>query len=701
MTGRYTMASGRSLLYAALTLLTTGSSFKLELQPKSQPWIRIGEKLVLSCQASDCPSPRFSWRTATDKPLGGMVSSQGSVSTLTFAPVTQQNDETYICTATCNDQQQQRSIELNVYSFPDALILETVGALEVGKKSTVRCTVPDVYHVSLEVELLKGTTRLQQKQFYDPPVTVSFDLTPELGDSGQELTCRAQLLNDEVPNNTLEKKLTLQVLYPPRLTNISVTPSQPVRESQDIWLTCVTDSNPSSRVVWSKLSGDGWSVIAEGKLTLQLPAAQVRDTGIYRCEASNDLGKETRELEIHIQGAPRDTTLSITPSIVKEGDRVSITCSSHSNPSAQIVLWKKSVSGQMELENGTFIIDAAQFDDAGQYECEAINDLGTDTTTGELTVLGAPRDTTLSITPSIVKEGDRVSITCSSHSNPSAQIVLWKKSASGQMELENGTFIIDAAQFDDAGQYECEAINDLGTDTTTGELTVLGAPRDTTLSITPSIVKEGDRVSITCSSHSNPSAQIVLWKKSASGQLELENGTFIIDAAQSDDAGQYECEAINDLGRQIRSSELNVQVLTIWAHPSKLVSEGENVTIGCIVHGSSSASYIWKKLENNSEAVLCSSSDSFTILEITQSDAGLYEVEVINELGNQTGIVEIKIKETKLDAIPAGENPTGIVVTVCTGAALGSAGLLLSTLYYIYRRNNCKGSYHMPGEQIL
>ncbi|XP_067846683.1 vascular cell adhesion protein 1-like isoform X1 [Heptranchias perlo] len=712
------MASGRSLLYSALTLtvlLTTGSSFNLEPQPKSETWIRSGEQLVLSCRTVDCPSPHFNWRVTTDYTLGGTVSNNDSVSTLTLSPVTIQHTHRYICTATCGVEKKERSFMVNVYSFPDAIMLETVGALEVGKKGTLRCTIPDVYPLHLlEVEWLEGTTPLHKEDFLkftqtETTVTTNYELTPELGDSGREFTCRARLVLDKIPAETADrqKRLMLQLHYAPRMTNISVAPSHTVREGQDIRLTCTTDSSPAARIVWSKLIAEGWSVTAEGEQTLHLPAAQVRDTGIYRCEASNELGKETSEVEIHIQGAPRDTSLSVTPSTVKEGDHVTVTCTTHANPSAQLVLRKKSESGQMVLvsENGTLTIDAAQSGDAGQYECEAINDLGTDTTRVELTVLEAPRDTSLSVTPSTVKEGDRVTVTCTTHANPSAQLVLRKKSESGQMVLvsENGILTIDAAQSGDAGQYECEAINDLGTDTTRMELTVLGAPKDTSLSVTPSTVKEGDRVTVTCTTHANPSARLVLRKKSESGQmvLDLENGTLTIDAAEVKDAGQYECEAINELGRQIRSTELIVQVLTVWAHPSKWVNEGENVTIGCSVHSSSTTHFIWKKLENNSEAILCSNNNTFTILEITQSDAGFYEVEVINELGNQRGFVEIKVNEIKLDIIPADENPTGIVEIACVGAALGSAGLLLSTLYYIYRRSNCKGSYHMPIEQTV
>ncbi|XP_078074355.1 vascular cell adhesion protein 1-like [Mustelus asterias] len=700
------MASGR-YLYLVLTLvfqLTVGSTFNLKLLPKSELWARVGKPLVLSCQSTGCSHfPRFTWPTLIDQPFTGNINTQGSVSNLTIPSVT--NEQMYNCIAECDSPKTSltRSRMVNVYSFPDELVLGTVGVLELGKNNTLNCTVPDVYSVAVEVELLKGGTLLNKHTFQQAPVTITSELVPELGDSGEEVSCRARVFHWDNHKliQTLENKLTLQVLNAPRMTNISVTPSHTVREGQDILLSCVTNSNPPARIVWSRESADGWSVMAEEKPTLFLPAAQIGDTGTYRCEVSNELGGESRKLEIHILGVPRDTRLSITPSTVKEESPVNVTCTSHSKPSARIILRKKTESGQMEQisETGTFTIDAAKFGDAGLYECEAINDLGAETTTAKLTVLGGPRDTRLSITPSTVKEESPVNVTCTSHSKPSARIILRKKSESGQMEQvsETGTFTIDAAKFGDAGLYECEAINDLGAETTTAELTVLGAPRDTHLIVAPPIVKEGDPVSVRCTSHSNPSAQMVLRKKSGNGLSESvsETGTLTIDAAQFSDAGLYECEAINDLGRQIRSAELIVQVLNLWAHPSMLVNEGENVTIGCTVHNSSAAKFIWKKLEKNSEAVLCSTNDYFTIIEITQSDAGFYKVEVINELGNQTGFVEIMVMET-----PTDDNSAGILVPVCTGT-LASAGALLSALYYIYRRSNCKGSYHVPGEQIV
>ncbi|XP_059839507.1 vascular cell adhesion protein 1-like [Hypanus sabinus] len=140
------MASWKLSLTAALALmfLLTGYAFNLELTPQGEVWSRVGEKVVLSCSAKDCPSPSIKWTLGTDHLLAGTVREQDSESTLTIDPVTVQDEKIYRCTAKCGAKTKQRGAILHVYSLRDAVTLETVGSLQVGRKGTVRCIVPDV-----------------------------------------------------------------------------------------------------------------------------------------------------------------------------------------------------------------------------------------------------------------------------------------------------------------------------------------------------------------------------------------------------------------------------------------------------------------------------------------------------------------------------------------------------------------------------
>lgn len=323
------MAGDRCDPAATITLalmLATGSAFNLELNPSRNVWARIGDSLALICEAKSCSSPTFTWGIGTDNPLGGTITTRGSVSKFNISAVTPQNQHKYTCSAKCGTEEKRKYANLNIFSLSDTLIVETVGSLEVGQRGSVRCTVPKVYPAQVEVEWLKGTTLLKTDSFRDyteeeTAMNFTYELTAELRDSGQELTCRVQLLTENQPRKA-EGSLTLQVHYAPTGIDITAEPSATVREGQDVRLTCAADSSPAATIVWSKLSAGNWSVVAEDRAILHLSPAQFGDTGMYRCEAGNKLGTITKEVEFHVQGSPRDTTLSD----VKEGDGVTFSC---------------------------------------------------------------------------------------------------------------------------------------------------------------------------------------------------------------------------------------------------------------------------------------------------------------------------------------------------------------------------------------
>lgn len=87
-------------------------------------------------------------------------------------------------------------------------------------------------------------------------------------------------------------------------------------------------------------------------------------------------------------------------------------------------------------------------------------------------------------------------------------------------------------------------------------------PKDTMLLAFPSdAVKEGDSVTISCTSTGNPAVHIVLKKKMGDVDqvLDSEGGNYTIDRAQMEHAGVYKCESRNELGQQFQNITLNVK----------------------------------------------------------------------------------------------------------------------------------------------
>ncbi len=89
-------------------------------------------------------------------------------------------------------------------------------------------------------------------------------------------------------------------------------------------------------------------------------------------------------------------------------------------------------------------------------------------------------------------------------------------------------------------------------------LSILDAPRNEVVSISPSgAIVEGDSVTLSCSSDSNPPAEISWFK----GRMFVGTGRiYSISKISSDDSGEYKCKSRNNHG--VRNSDtvtLNVK----------------------------------------------------------------------------------------------------------------------------------------------
>ncbi|XP_066482388.1 vascular cell adhesion protein 1 [Tiliqua scincoides] len=106
---------------------------------------------------------------------------------------------------------------------------------------------------------------------------------------------------------------------------------------------------------------------------------------------------------------------------------------------------------------------------------------------------------------------------------------------------------------------------------TTHKLNVADEPRNTAITVIPSTtVKEGEDVTLICSTHGSPTPAVFWKKRQANGtsQLILEGATLTIKNIQPEDTGFYECEAVNLAGKENKAIELVVQVFSSTALPS-------------------------------------------------------------------------------------------------------------------------------------
>lgn len=372
-----------------MELIVQEKSFTVEISPGPQVVAQVGDSVMLTCSATGCESPSFSWRTQIDSPLNGKVSSEGATSTLTLSPVSLENEHSYLCTVTCGHKKLEKGIKVDLYSFPRDPEIETSDLLVDGNPVTISCKVPHVYPLDrLEIELLKGESVMKSKHFLEDEhkkslETKSLEITfvPTTEDTGKVLVCQAKLNIDEMEFEPKQRQST-QTIYvnvAPRNTTILVSPSVIVKEGSSVNITCSSNGLPAPKILLSRQLNNGDLQPLSENTTLTLISTTMEDSGIYVCEGINQAGVSRKEVELVIQVAPKDIKLTAFPSeSVKEGETVIISCTCRNVPKTWIILKKKAETGDTVLKStdGAYTIHKVQLEDAGVYECESKNDVG-------------------------------------------------------------------------------------------------------------------------------------------------------------------------------------------------------------------------------------------------------------------------------------------------------------------------------------
>ncbi|NXA20896.1 VCAM1 protein, partial [Ibidorhyncha struthersii] len=467
-------------------------AFEMEIIPANRIVAQIGETLVLTCNTTGCASPSFSWRTQMDNPLGGTVNNHRTYSTLTMNPVSIVNSHDYLCTVFCGEKEKkEKSIKVELYSFPSDPIIEISPSLVAGEPVTVICKIPDVYPSDhLEVLLKKEERVLHEENFYEDDSTntetktVTYSFNPTAEDIGKEITCVAKLpianMDFEPKERVASQKLNAN--FGPQNTIITASPGNSPMEGDPLRLTCVTESNPQPQIVWRKhLADDRIQHLTENNI-LSIPHARFTDSGLYICEVINLVTNKTEKatVDIVVQDGPKNTMISVIPATaVKEGETVTMKCTSSGNP-APVISWKKKkATGESEkiFEDATFTIQSIKRQDLGLYECEAYNQFGKEEKAVKLLVQVPPQNITVLVYPSEnVKEGENVTITCSTYSNPPSQMVLKKVHQEKEIILPsvNGTFILYNVTKNDTGRYLLDVFNEVGSNIKVIEIAVVG-----------------------------------------------------------------------------------------------------------------------------------------------------------------------------------------------------------------------------------
>ncbi|XP_069115419.1 roundabout homolog 2-like isoform X2 [Argopecten irradians] len=341
----------------------------------------------------------------------------------------------------------------------------------------------------------------------------------------------------------------------------------------------------SSEQIQTGSSNNRFQVKPNGDLVIT--STRKRDAGIYKCIASNKAGeRESSPATLKVLEKPsfRRYPVDVTTT---EGKTIEFPCDVIGDQPLNVE-WKKEGGvikyGRMrKLPDNMLRIEDVESSDAGTYICVATNAVGTTEAVATLIVqfkpvfIVKPQDKHVAV-------GRTVTLPCAVMANPIPNIYWNKKRSLSTSSKESlmfpnfeegryavatdGTLRISRVQMEDAGDYECEALNTLGIITARVTLTVRERdPRP------PPIIQIGpqnqtlptDEVGfLRCEASGLPEPRVQWFKdsnpiKSDPRIMKLNSGTLQISDLRESDSGTYTCKATSETGETTWSAVLQVE----------------------------------------------------------------------------------------------------------------------------------------------
>ncbi|CAK1582044.1 unnamed protein product [Parnassius mnemosyne] len=272
-------------------------------------------------------------------------------------------------------------------------------------------------------------------------------------------------------------------------------------KSKSANLICTATSNPFSNMtfLWRKNNGNISNPTVFENVTMSkkgqsqatsvliIPNVTNADSGRYQCVVSNKFGTTySTKAKVNIVTFPRFLKMPSNVT-VRTGETVTLDCAATGDPSPEIS-WKKDGGNDFPAarerrmnvmpSDPRFFIVNAKTTDMGIYSCAAKNHAGTIIANATLNVLQEPSFIRV-MENKEVTSGDSVVLQCMISGSPKP-VLKWLKDGIPVVHTDRHFFtgddqllVIVGVEANDAGKYECEITNELGTKKDMIELKVL------------------------------------------------------------------------------------------------------------------------------------------------------------------------------------------------------------------------------------
>ncbi|XP_044798654.2 hemicentin-1 isoform X4 [Bubalus bubalis] len=555
----------------------------------------INSIIKLECETRGLPMPAITWYKDGQPVISSSQALYVEKGQFLHIPRAQVSDSAaYKCLVTNVAGTAEKSFHVDVYVPP---VIEGDLAEPLNKQVKV------AHSLTLECKAAGNPPPVLTWLKDGVPVKASDNIRIEAGGKKLEITSALEVDRGQyicVATSVAgekEIKYEVDVLVPPAIEGGDETSYFIVMVNNLLELDCQVTGSPPPTIMWLKDSQliderDGFRILLNGR-KLVIAQAQVSDTGLYRCVATNTAGDHKKEFEVTVHVPPTIKSSGLSERAVLKYKPITLQCIANGIPNPSIT-WLKdgqpvnTAQGNLKIQSSGRLLQIAKalMEDAGRYTCVATNAAGETQQHIQLHVHEPPSlDDAGKMLNETVVVNSPVQLECKAAGTPSPAITWYKDnrplSDSSSVTFSNrGRIInIESAQITDAGIYKCVAINSAGATELFYSLQV---------HVPPSIFGSNNMVAVVvnnlvrleCEARGIPAPSLT-WLKDGSPVTSFVNGIQVLSggrilaltSAQISDTGRYTCVAVNAAGEKQRDIDLRVYVAP------NIMGEEQNISV--------------------------------------------------------------------------------------------------------------------------
>ncbi|KPJ11064.1 Hemicentin-2 [Papilio machaon] len=451
--------------------------------------VAYGDPVQLQCKINAYPKPKLMWiEEKSGLTVSEMIVEEdlpyGYISILDLEQVKTNNS--YRCRAFNDYGDDTTKVSVGVNSKVPPKIDKSVKQVNVTRKesATIACNVTE------------GIPQPDIRWSYKRPLTRVFIPLDDKSDVIQINTTElhnAGIYKCEASNlfGRDEHQIELVIKYPPTIRNnkqiVKATEDPPTirdnrqivkaTEGQRVFLTCNADGVPKPDVRWYFKGHEigktlKFRIYARNTLSM---VVSFNNSGIYTCNAVNEIGSDTKEVKVVVDGPPFIETSSVpkTTTAVVGDLRVNLPCLATGSPEPTITWAKDGVEIPSGTEwynikkDGTLVIKNVTATSQGRYVCTARNSKGIDTDYFDVVVQPYPDATEKRNVVNLLL-GSSATIECDVPHTTNDRLIWYKDTeivATGELHLKD-------VEIESSGVYICRVSTLSGAASATTELNV-------------------------------------------------------------------------------------------------------------------------------------------------------------------------------------------------------------------------------------